>query len=139
MEHVACGATASQSGGSERCGLQRPHPVTLRLITRNAALYDLISSMHVLMCALTAARTAARPCAVSLAEPAAPSEQQPGSLQGPEATTTGTVEPRLLKQLRLRSAAAYLPHPDKEYYGGEDAHFVSNVAGGAIGVADGAL
>lgn len=43
-----------------------------------------------------------------------------------------------IKQLRLRSAAAYLPHPDKEAYGGEDAHFVSNMAGGAIGVADGA-
>jgi hypothetical protein len=43
-----------------------------------------------------------------------------------------------VKQLRLRSAAAYLPHPDKESYGGEDAHFVSNLAGGALGVADGA-
>lgn len=44
---------------------------------------------------------------------------------------------KTVKQLRLRSAAAYLPHPDKESYGGEDAHFVSNVSGGAIGVADG--
>jgi hypothetical protein len=44
---------------------------------------------------------------------------------------------KTIKQLRLRSAAAYLPHPDKESYGGEDAHFVSNVSGGAIGVADG--
>lgn len=44
---------------------------------------------------------------------------------------------KTVKQLRLRSAAAYLPHPDKESYGGEDAHFVSNVYGGAIGVADG--
>eukprot|EP00879_Flechtneria_rotunda_P014101 GHRR01014731.1.p1 GENE.GHRR01014731.1~~GHRR01014731.1.p1 ORF type:complete len:254 (+),score=59.82 GHRR01014731.1:372-1133(+) len=42
-----------------------------------------------------------------------------------------------VKQLRLRSAAAYLPHPDKESYGGEDAHFVSSVFGGALGVADG--
>lgn len=45
---------------------------------------------------------------------------------------------RTIKQLRLRSAAAYLPHPEKESYGGEDAHFVSNISGGAIGVADGA-
>jgi hypothetical protein len=44
---------------------------------------------------------------------------------------------KTVKQLRLRSAAAYLPHPEKESYGGEDAHFVSNVSGGAIGVADG--
>jgi len=44
---------------------------------------------------------------------------------------------KTIKQLRLRSAAAYLPHPEKESYGGEDAHFVSNVSGGAIGVADG--
>lgn len=42
-----------------------------------------------------------------------------------------------VKQLRMRSAAAYLPHPEKESYGGEDAHFVSNISGGAIGVADG--
>jgi protein phosphatase PTC7 len=44
---------------------------------------------------------------------------------------------KTVKQLRMRSAAAYLPHPDKESYGGEDAHFVSNISGGAIGVADG--
>ncbi|WIA37811.1 hypothetical protein OEZ86_014673 [Tetradesmus obliquus] len=44
---------------------------------------------------------------------------------------------KTVKQLRMRSAAAYLPHPEKESYGGEDAHFVSNISGGAIGVADG--
>jgi protein phosphatase PTC7 len=44
---------------------------------------------------------------------------------------------KTVQQLRMRSAAAYLPHPDKESYGGEDAHFVSNISGGAIGVADG--
>jgi hypothetical protein len=46
---------------------------------------------------------------------------------------------KTVKQLRLRSTAAYLPHPEKESYGGEDAHFVSNVSGGAIGVADGTV
>jgi hypothetical protein len=61
------------------------------------------------------------------------------------ASTSGSSPPaagpapvyKTVKQLRLRSAAAYLPHPEKESYGGEDAHFVSNVSGGAIGVADG--
>ncbi|MEW5296955.1 MAG: hypothetical protein WDW36_000198 [Sanguina aurantia] len=39
--------------------------------------------------------------------------------------------------LQLRSAVSYLPHPDKVHYGGEDAHFVSDYGGGAMGVADG--
>jgi len=39
--------------------------------------------------------------------------------------------------LRLRIGACCLPHPDKAHYGGEDAHFVSAVGGGALGVADG--
>jgi protein phosphatase PTC7 len=38
--------------------------------------------------------------------------------------------------LCLRSAAASVPHPEKEYKGGEDAHFVYGEAH-AIGVADG--
>lgn len=41
------------------------------------------------------------------------------------------------KQLALRCAVCYLPHPDKVYYGGEDAYFVSDIGGGAMGVADG--
>mmetsp|Transcript_8941 Transcript_8941/g.19107 ORF Transcript_8941/g.19107 Transcript_8941/m.19107 type:complete len:439 (-) Transcript_8941:941-2257(-) len=39
--------------------------------------------------------------------------------------------------LRLACSACYLPHPDKVHYGGEDAHFLSSVGGGAMGVADG--
>ncbi|MEW5315887.1 MAG: hypothetical protein WDW38_007285 [Sanguina aurantia] len=39
--------------------------------------------------------------------------------------------------LQLKSAVSYLPHPDKVHYGGEDAHFVSDYGGGAMGVADG--
>lgn len=41
------------------------------------------------------------------------------------------------KVLSLRSAVCYLPHPDKVHYGGEDAHFISNYGGGAVGVSDG--
>lgn len=41
------------------------------------------------------------------------------------------------RALTLRLAVCYLPHPDKVYYGGEDAYFVSDIGGGAFGVADG--
>ncbi|GLI62879.1 hypothetical protein VaNZ11_005635 [Volvox africanus] len=41
------------------------------------------------------------------------------------------------KVLQLRSSVCYLPHPDKVHYGGEDAHFITDYGGGAIGVADG--
>ncbi|XP_057857297.2 probable protein phosphatase 2C 55 [Cryptomeria japonica] len=40
------------------------------------------------------------------------------------------------KGLKLQSGACYLPHPDKEERGGEDAHFICT-AEQAIGVADG--
>ncbi len=40
-------------------------------------------------------------------------------------------------KLRLKLAAANIPHPDKASYGGEDAYFVSDAGGGAAGVADG--
>lgn len=39
------------------------------------------------------------------------------------------------KTLKLLSGSCYLPHPDKEETGGEDAHFISDKQ--AIGVADG--
>nr|BCL66101.1 hypothetical protein [Volvox africanus] len=41
------------------------------------------------------------------------------------------------KVLQLRTGVCYLPHPEKVHYGGEDAHFVSDVGGGILGVADG--
>ena len=78
---------------------------------------------------LTADRTA---IAVELQDTAAAVASTSAAPAPPPAAVYKTV-----KQLRLRSAAAYLPHPEKESYGGEDAHFVSNVSGGAIGVADG--
>ncbi|BDA48584.1 Protein phosphatase PTC7 homolog [Coccomyxa sp. Obi] len=40
-------------------------------------------------------------------------------------------------QLRLEIGAKVIPHPDKASYGGEDAFFMSNSGGGAMGVADG--
>ncbi|TQD92650.1 hypothetical protein C1H46_021761 [Malus baccata] len=40
------------------------------------------------------------------------------------------------KGLKLLSGSCYLPHPDKEATGGEDAHFICEDAQ-AIGVADG--
>lgn len=40
------------------------------------------------------------------------------------------------KSLKLSSGSCYLPHPDKEDTGGEDAHFIC-VNEQAIGVADG--
>jgi len=40
------------------------------------------------------------------------------------------------EKLKLFSGSCYLPHPDKEDYGGEDAHFIC-VDEQAIGVADG--
>lgn len=39
------------------------------------------------------------------------------------------------RTLKLNSASCYLPHPDKEETGGEDAHFIYDEQ--AIGVADG--
>nr|BCL66180.1 hypothetical protein [Volvox reticuliferus] len=41
------------------------------------------------------------------------------------------------KSFQLRTGVCYLPHPEKVHYGGEDAHFISDVGGGIIGVADG--
>lgn len=40
------------------------------------------------------------------------------------------------KTLKLLSGSCYLPHPDKEETGGEDAHFICSVEQ-AVGVADG--
>ncbi|KAK9917857.1 hypothetical protein WJX75_008970 [Coccomyxa subellipsoidea] len=40
-------------------------------------------------------------------------------------------------QLRLEIGAKVIPHPEKASYGGEDAFFLSNSGGGAMGVADG--
>eukprot|EP00878_Enallax_costatus_P045257 GHUV01054331.1.p2 GENE.GHUV01054331.1~~GHUV01054331.1.p2 ORF type:complete len:159 (-),score=26.51 GHUV01054331.1:169-645(-) len=80
---------------------------------------------------------AAQPVKVEdTAVPAAPAEAADSvpAVAEPEPPKFTTV-----KQLRLRSAAAYLPHVNKESYGGEDAHFISNISGGAIGVADGEL
>lgn len=68
----------------------------------------------------------------------APAVAQQQQQNAPTSSTPPADAFTTIKQLRLRSAAAYLPHPEKESYGGEDAHFVSNVSGGAIGVADGA-
>lgn len=88
---------------------------------------------------------------VVTAEPAAPvttaepvTVEQPTAVVDAASTNPSVPEPevpkfRTVKQLRLRSAAAYLPHVNKESYGGEDAHFISNISGGAIGVADGTL
>jgi hypothetical protein len=67
------------------------------------------------------------------------SEENPSSSASCQQQTAVQLPVETVKLLRLRSAAAYLPHPEKESYGGEDAHFVSNVSGGAIGVADGEL
>ncbi|XP_010465009.1 PREDICTED: probable protein phosphatase 2C 80 [Camelina sativa] len=52
-----------------------------------------------------------------------------GSQDSPPTTTA-------LKSLRLVSGSCYLPHPEKEATGGEDAHFISDDEQ-AIGVADG--
>lgn len=46
---------------------------------------------------------------------------------------TTSVQPKI----RLKLASANIPHPEKVSYGGEDAFFVSDVGGGALGVADG--
>lgn len=40
-------------------------------------------------------------------------------------------------QLRLKFGVKNIPHPNKAHYGGEDAFFVSEVGGGAAGIADG--
>lgn len=53
-----------------------------------------------------------------------------GSQESPPTTTTS------LKSLRLVSGSCYLPHPEKEATGGEDAHFICDEEQ-AIGVADG--
>ncbi|EOA13448.1 hypothetical protein CARUB_v10026491mg [Capsella rubella] len=52
-----------------------------------------------------------------------------GSHDSPPTTTS-------LKSLRLVSGSCYLPHPEKEATGGEDAHFICDEEQ-AIGVADG--
>lgn len=40
-------------------------------------------------------------------------------------------------QLRLQFGVKNIPHPNKAHYGGEDAFFVSELGGGAAGIADG--
>lgn len=62
---------------------------------------------------------------------AAPSATVPSDLRIREVSANNG------SQLHLKTACCYLPHPDKVSYGGEDAHFISNVGGGACGVADG--
>lgn len=79
---------------------------------------------------------------VSVDESAAPADIIEAAPADSTAAVPAVAEPEppkfvSVKQLQLRSAAAYLPHVNKESYGGEDAHFISNVSGGAIGVADG--
>jgi hypothetical protein len=103
-----------------------------------------LAAAGLLLCGRAAvATTAAAPV---VAAPLSEVQQQPqqaapaaSAAAAPPAPPAEQQQQQMVKLLRLRSAAAYLPHPDKESYGGEDAHFVSNLAGGAIGVADGAL
>nr|BCL66240.1 hypothetical protein [Volvox reticuliferus] len=59
----------------------------------------------------------------------------PGNLTSDNYARSGPLPPG--KGLQLRSSVCYLPHPEKVHYGGEDAHFISDYGGGAIGVADG--
>ncbi|XP_043713344.1 probable protein phosphatase 2C 55 [Telopea speciosissima] len=57
-------------------------------------------------------------------------EQLPSSVVSPDQKNLGD------RTLKLLSGSCYLPHPDKEETGGEDAHFIC-VDEQAIGVADG--
>lgn len=50
--------------------------------------------------------------------------------------TSGDIKPTVARALKLLSGSCYLPHPDKEATGGEDAHFIC-VDQRTIGVADG--
>ncbi|BAU00112.1 protein phosphatase 2C 55 [Vigna angularis] len=59
-----------------------------------------------------------------------PDEQLANSSFSPDETTVGG------KTLKMLSGSCYLPHPDKEETGGEDAHFIC-ADEHAIGVADG--
>ncbi|RDX63528.1 putative protein phosphatase 2C 55 [Mucuna pruriens] len=59
-----------------------------------------------------------------------PDEQLASSSLSPDLTTVGD------ETLKMLSGSCYLPHPDKEETGGEDAHFICTDEQ-AIGVADG--
>lgn len=39
--------------------------------------------------------------------------------------------------MRLLCGVKNIPHPNKAHYGGEDAYFVLDAGGGALGIADG--
>ncbi|CAN8264080.1 unnamed protein product [Cochlearia groenlandica] len=54
----------------------------------------------------------------------------------PSTTTATATTSSSLKSLKLVSGSCYLPHPEKESTGGEDAHFICDEEQ-AIGVADG--
>ncbi|XP_015964046.1 probable protein phosphatase 2C 80 [Arachis duranensis] len=56
--------------------------------------------------------------------------------QPEEQLATSTISPEYGKTLKMISGSCYLPHPDKEETGGEDAHFICREEQ-AIGVADG--
>jgi len=64
-------------------------------------------------------------------------ESYPLDLFAGEAVPTATPSGASQGSLRLRFGSACIPHPDKAHYGGEDAHFLSPIGGGAAGVADG--
>lgn len=72
---------------------------------------------------MAATASAVAASTVDYVDDIAPTPKSPEETPGPE--------------LVLRSACHYLPHPDKVHYGGEDAHFISTLGGGSIGVADG--
>eukprot|EP00884_Botryococcus_braunii_P010661 jgi/Botrbrau1/19597/Bobra.0035s0075.1 len=82
------------------------------------------------------------PCGLraGLARSSRPRIQHASATASAESEVFIAAEERIVKtqkQLRLKIGATAIPHPDKAHYGGEDAHFTSDVMGGALGVADG--
>lgn len=107
---------------------------TLSLVSVGATAAAVASDHH---CLVLWVAGSVQPAVLTADRAAAVAEQDAAVASTSSAPAAPAPVYKTVKQLRLRSTAAYLPHPDKESYGGEDAHFVSNVSGGAIGVADG--
>ncbi|KAJ6801947.1 putative protein phosphatase 2C 55 [Iris pallida] len=78
-------------------------------------------------------------CSVPYSVGPAPAMSLDGASQEEELEDTESSSDQKLpgeRTLKLLSGSCYLPHPDKEQTGGEDAHFVC-IDGQAVGVADG--
>lgn len=112
---------------------------SLRSARRPASVFSRNISREQVVCAAETS-TAPAPAASRTAATATARSPKPNGGNGKglrAAAVAAPPAPPATSTLELTTAAVCLPHPDKTAWGGEDAHFISTLRGGALGIADG--